>query len=355
MPGHSQGFDSTERRLASIWERGKIGRWALGFGSSAALLYLAVRGGNSTHIVQSLSKTDLTQVSIAVLFLFLSFWIRAWRWRYLLYSLKPVPVMPLFRSTMIGIMGNYLLPLHAGEVVRAVSIAKRQNISKSSALGSIALERVVDGITLSIILFPLIAVLDLPTWLVRLNGVFFGLCVVGLAVATVSALRGWTDIWLKWLLMFLPQRVASRLGWTAELFFQGMIGLNRVRVLLPVSFLSLLCWSLHGMYYFLLFEALDLNLSFWAALVLQAVIGIGVMLPAGPGYVGNFEYATVLGLAVFGVDKEEAFAYSLVAHSFQFFPVVCVGLSFAFRGGFWRRVETQELLSPPSRSPGAEA
>jgi uncharacterized protein (TIRG00374 family) len=334
----------------------KLGHWALGIGFSAALLYLALRGNNITHIVQSLGKTNLAQVIVAVLFLFLSFWVRAWRWRYLLLSLKPVPIMPLFRYTMIGFMGNYLLPLHAGEVVRAVSIAKSQNISRSSALGSIALERVLDGITLSIIMFPLIAVLDLPTWLVRLNGVFFGVCVVGLAVVTLSALRGCTDIWLKWLLRFLPQRVASRLDWTADLFFQGMVGLNRLGVLLPVSFLSLLCWSLHGMYYFLLFEALDLNLSFRAALVLQAVIGIGVILPAGPGYVGNFEYATVLGLALFGIAKEEAFGYSLLAHSFQFFPVVFVGLLFAFRGGFWRRVEPEEneVLSPASRSSTAE-
>jgi uncharacterized protein (TIRG00374 family) len=341
----------------SIWDRRKIGRWALGIGSSAALFYLSIRGGDITHIAQSLSKTNLTQVTIAVLFLFLSFWIRAWRWRYLLYSLKPVPVTLLFRSTLVGFMGNYLLPLHAGEVVRAVSIAQSQHLSRSSALGSIALERVLDGITLSIIPFPLLAVLDLPTWLVRLNGVFFGLYVVGLAAVTVSPLRGWTATWLKWLLRFFPQRVASRIGWTAELFFQGMNGLNRRRVLLPVSFLSLLCWVVHGIYYYFLFEALDLALSLWAALILQVVIGVGVMLPAGPGYVGNFEYATVLGLALFGIDKEEAFAYSLLAHSFQFFPVVFVGLFFAFRGGFWRQAETEKnkILSPSSRAPGAEA
>jgi glycosyltransferase 2 family protein len=332
-------INSTER---TIWNRKKIGRWALGIGFSAALLYLALRGSDTTHIAQSLSKTDFTQVTVAVLFLFLSFWVRAWRWRYLLLSLKPVPVIPLFRSTMLGFLGNYLLPLHAGELVRAVSIGQTQNISKSSALGSIVLERILDGITLALIPFLLIAVLDLPAWVVQINAVLFGIYVVGLAFVMLSALGWRMDIWLKWLLRLLPQRMAFRLGWTADLFFQGMNGLNRLRVLLPVSFLSLLCWLLHGMYYYLLFQALDLNLSLWAALILQAVIGIGIMLPAGPGYVGNFEYATVLGLALFGIDKEEAFAYSLLAHSFQFFPVVFVGLLLAVRGGLSRRVEAQK-------------
>ena len=265
--------------------------------------------------------------------------------------------MPLFRSTMVGFMGNYLLPLRAGEIMRAVSIGQTQNISKSSALGSIVLERVLDGITLSLIPFLLIAVLDLPLWVMRVNAFLFGIYVVGLAIVMLSGLRGWRNIWLKRLLSLLPQRTAYRFGWTADLFFQGTKGLNRARVLLPVSLLSLLCWLLHGVYYYLLFEAFDLNLSLWAALILQAVIGIGVTLPAGPGYVGNFEYATVLGLGLFGIDKEEAFAYSLLAHSFQFFPVVFGGLLFAFRGGLWCRVETEEnnLLSPSSRSPSAEA
>jgi hypothetical protein len=65
------------------------------------------------------------------------------------------------------------------------------------------------------------------------------------------------------------------------------------------------------------------------------------MLPAAPGYVGNFEYATVLGLALFGIPSEEAFVYSVVAHSLQFFPVVVVGLLFALRGGFWPCLETE--------------
>jgi len=48
---------------------------------------------------------------------------------------------------MVGFMGNYLLPLRAGEIMRVVSIGQTQNIRKSSTLGSIVLERVLDGIT----------------------------------------------------------------------------------------------------------------------------------------------------------------------------------------------------------------
>jgi len=160
-------------------------------------------------------------------------------------------------------------------------------------------------------------------------------------IVIASTISGRTAVWTKRFSGLLPGSIAVRLISIAEHFFHGMKGLNRAGALLPVLSLSLLCWLVHGMYYFLLFKALDLNLSFWAALVLQAVIGIGVMLPAGPGYVGNFEYSTVLGLALFGVSNDLAVAYAVIAHAFQWFPVIVVGILFAINGGFRPRIEMQ--------------
>src|SRR5688572_33163972 len=114
--------------------------------------------------VQELRKSSPTPILGAVFFLFLSYWIRACRWRYLLLPVKPISIGPLFRSTLIGFMGNYLLPFRAGEVMRAVSIGQNQSISKAAALGSIVLERAFDGIVISLTPFLVLAVMDLPSW-----------------------------------------------------------------------------------------------------------------------------------------------------------------------------------------------
>jgi hypothetical protein len=293
--------------------------------------------------LQQLERANLYWATIAVGFLFLSFAIRAWRWQYLLLPVKPVSILSLFRSTVIGFMGNYLLPLHGGELVRAISIGQTQKISKLSALGSIVVERFLDGITLSLTPFLLIAVLDLPFWVIQVNLAFLAVYVAGLAIVVLGTVHGWTHVWLRQLVALFPQFVAGRLGAIAEQFFQGMKGLNQIGVFLPVAFLSLLCWFVHGLYYFLLFGALDLNLSIWAALVLQVVLAIGVILPAGPGYVGNFEYFTILGLALFGVAKESAFTYALLAHSSQFVPVTVAGLLLVLRGGLWPQERTEQV------------
>jgi glycosyltransferase 2 family protein len=322
------------------WSKNKRFRLVLCLVVSAVCLYLAVRGMDFERTVQELKKSSPMPILGAVFFLFVAFWVRAYRWRYLLLPVKPISTGPLFRSTLIGFMGNYLLPFRAGEVMRAVSVGQNQNISKAAALGSILLERVFDGVVLSLTPFLFLAVLDLPRWILWVNLSLLMVYVTGLLMFVLATRRGWIEVWLNPMTGLLPRLLGKRVGSLVGDFLQGMKGINRAGALLPVCLLSLLCWFFHGLYFFLLFEALDLELSFGAALIIQMVIGLGVILPAAPGYIGNFEYFTVLGLGLFGVAQEVAFAYALLAHICQFIPVTAVGLVFAVRNGFQIEVET---------------
>jgi len=321
------------------WSKIKGFRLALCLVVSAVCLYLAMRGMDFERTVQELRKSSPTPILGAVFFLFLSYWIRAYRWSYLLLPIKKIATRPLFRSTLIGFMGNYLLPFRAGEVMRAVSVGQNQNISKAAALGSILVERVFDGVVLSLTPFLFLAVLDLPRWILWVNLSLLMVYVIGLLLLVVAGRRGWIEVWLNPMTGLLPGLIGKRLGSIAGDFLQGMKGINRAGALFPVCLLSLLCWFFHGLYFFLLFEALDLELSFGAALIIQMVIGLGVILPAAPGYIGNFEYFAVLGLALFGIAQEAAFAYALLAHICQFIPVTAVGLFFTLRDGFQPQVE----------------
>jgi glycosyltransferase 2 family protein len=328
------------------WSKTKCFRLALCLIVSTVCLYLAVRGMNFQDALQELRRSSLTPILGAMFFLFLAFWIRAYRWRYLLAPIKEIPVRPLFRSTLIGFMGNYLLPFRAGEVMRAVSIGQTQNISKAAALGSIVLERVFDGVVLSLTPFLLLAAVELPPWVMRVNVGLLALYLIGLVALVIATERGWTETLTARATALLPTRFAQRVGSISMEFLQGMKEITHTGALMPVSLLSLVCWGFHGMYFFLMFRALDLDLSFAAALIIQMVIGLGVILPSAPGYVGTFEYFTVLGLALFGIAHEAAFAYALLAHICQFIPVTAVGLFFAFRNGFQIEVE------PVARQPG---
>jgi glycosyltransferase 2 family protein len=340
------------------WNQTRGVRLTLCLVVSGVCLYLAMRGMDFGRTVQELQKSSPMPILGAVFFLFLSYWIRAYRWSYLLLPVKQITTGPLFRSTVIGFMGNYILPFRAGEVMRAVSIGHNQNISKAAALGSIVLERVFDGIVISLTPFLVLATVELPPWVTRVNIAFLAFYGVGLLALVMATRRGWTEAWIERATVVLPIFFAQRLKSMAGEFLHGMKGINYAGALSPVFLFSFICWFFHGLYFFLLFEALNLELSFWAALIIQTVIGLGVILPAAPGYVGNFEYFTVLGLALFGITQEAAFAYALLAHICQFIPVTAVGLFFALKNGFHAEVEPHssrasniELLNIPIPKP----
>jgi hypothetical protein len=49
-------------------------------------------------------------------------------------------------------------------------------------------------------------------------------------------------------------------------------------------------------------------------------------LPAAPGFIGNYHYARVVALGLFGVGKDTALAYSILAHFLTIVIIVGMGI-----------------------------
>ena len=71
------------------------------------------------------------------------------------------------------------------------------------------------------------------------------------------------------------------------------------------------------------------------------------MIPAAPGFVGNFQIGCVVALGVFGVPKEEALSFSLLVHGIQFISVNIIGAYCFVREGIsLREVQAAEEPTP---------
>ena len=88
----------------------------------------------------------------------LSFPLRTVRWQYLLrLEGERLPFIPLWHATAIGFMSTNLLPARTGELARAYAAKRLTGTKFTAAVGSIAVERVFDGITL-------VAMLAIAMW-----------------------------------------------------------------------------------------------------------------------------------------------------------------------------------------------
>ncbi|MCX6031077.1 MAG: lysylphosphatidylglycerol synthase transmembrane domain-containing protein [Chloroflexi bacterium] len=298
---------------------------------SGLSLWLTLRQINLDEAAVALRGAHLWFLAPAVITYFADLGFRAWRWRTLLRPVKPLPVRSVYPVTVIGYMGNMLLPARLGEVVRAV-VLMRRGIGPSAALGSIATERILDGLTTIALLLVTSHFLPRPAWLTAgltvVTVIFVGaLVVLALALAFRSQV------------MALLTRVLGRFRWSAaplrwiEHFLDGLAALRSPDLLLRAVAIGLIAWTCSALEYYWVFRAFDLPLGVAASYFAVAAIGLSTMIPAAPGYVGTFELAGVAVLTALGASPAGAFSAIVLMHLLQVVPVTVVGLIFAWREG----------------------
>ena len=77
-------------------------------------------------------------------------WFRASRWRFLIAPIKTVPLRDVILLNWIGFFAIFLLPLRLGELARPTLTKLRHGIPISVGFGTVAVERVLDGLLTSL-------------------------------------------------------------------------------------------------------------------------------------------------------------------------------------------------------------
>jgi uncharacterized membrane protein YbhN (UPF0104 family) len=77
--------------------------------------------------------------------------------------------------------------------------------------------------------------------------------------------------------------------------------------------------------------------------IVQSAIVFGIAVPSSPGFIGVFEAAIVVALALYSVPQETAVAYALTYHAATFLPITVLGLHSAYKTGLgWRAVGNEQ-------------
>jgi uncharacterized protein (TIRG00374 family) len=290
-------------------------------------LYLAFRNVELEKLCSTLKTVNYWFLVPAVLLNISSPWIQAHRWRYLLKPVREIRISSLFSAVMIGFLGNSVLPAKLGELVRAFVISRKEGISKSSSLATIAVERTFDGMTVVFLLVVTSLLAPLPGW--AHNLAFLGLLLNIGVLSFLLLFKHRTERVLKlvsFVLRPLPEKFAERALGLLTLFAEGLKVLERGGQLVVICVLSALVWLIPALVTLFAFHSLGLAVPPVAALTVVVVVALGVMLPASPGAVGTMEYLCIVALALFGVEKSDALSLSLVLHASQLIPLTAIGL-----------------------------
>jgi uncharacterized protein (TIRG00374 family) len=295
----------------------------IGIAISALLLFLAARNVRFGEILPLLRQANFFYLALAGLCAVFAVWLRAWRWRFLIPDSERMRTANLFSATMIGFMGNNLLPLRIGDLARAYIAAKKEQVSASAMLATVVLERLLDVFAILIMLSVIFFYLPLPRWIA--NGFLIMLAlgaVAWIALLSMNRLSAVIDVWISRL---IPERHQDRIRNFIEAFFAGLAAMRNKKNLSIATLLSIPIWTTYALGTYAALKACAIDVPFSASWVVLAFVGIGVSLPSAPGFVGTFQFFTVAALALFSVDQQTAFGYSLLHHLAQYIPVTLFG------------------------------
>ena len=304
--------------LFSVANLRRAGLGLVTLGLAAVCLRLALHGLDWPSFETRLHTVDLRWLVLAVVFDVLSYAAQGLRWRLLL---RGASLRQTTRAIYAGLFLNELIPMRPGEAVRAWLASRDLDRDVWSIAPTMVVERLMDGFWLVAALLAALAIAPLPRNLVRVSL---------LLAAGIGALLILVCLLSRTRFAFL-RKVAA--------------GFRNVRALLVSS-----CFLLaQGLAFWAVIRATHLPLGLTAACVVMVVVRIGTLIPGAPANIGTHQFATVLGLSVYGVSQPAAAAFSLVVFTVLTAPLLAIGFGACVSAGIrWPRTV---LNAGPETSP----
>ena len=294
-------------------KRGRTWSWMLSVPLAAVLLYLSLRGVDWKGVWRTIAGARWGFLAAGCGCSCFSFFMRSLRWRILLNAEARLSVGTVFSATMAGYLGNTFLPARAGELVRTLAIGARSSLSKTYILPTALSERLMDAIAL--VLWSSLILLGTeakPRWMVDLSRTTALVAGAGaLAIALLPHMEG---------------LCRNRLPRFAGQVLLGVRAFHNLGRLLGFTALTVAIWMTDAFGVMLGAYGLHLYFSFTVAMLLLTGLGLGSALPSTPGYVGIYQFVAVTVLTPFGIGRDAALAYILVAQASACVVTLALGL-----------------------------
>lgn len=311
-----------------------MGRWLkflAGVLVTALCLWLVLRHIDWVEAWSTVQSADAGWLFFGLMLLTAGYACRVLRWWLMLRSMSAGLafsgcVGPFLSSMAI----NNVVPFRAGDVLRVVGFQRHLDINPIPVTSTLVLERLLDLSSLLGFFFVGLLYVDeglFPQSVVVTTGWMTAFCFVLVvvtvliphrlreiahALARTAQEKGWP----------VPGRIAAGLS---ELF-SSLSAMRASRLLAQLLTLSFTIWFLEGGVFMTVAHALDIRnvgVGPWFAL---ATGTLGTLLPSTPGYVGTFDYFTMLGLMAYHVSEGVSAVFALLVHLLLWLPVTITGL-----------------------------
>ena len=287
-----------------------------------------------------------------VLFLFVpvyvfSLYIRGVRWKYLLCMTEKLSISEAFFSFTVGNTINSYLPARAGDFWRAYHVGSKIDESKMKLLGSIILERLIDGISILCILFFAIMTYFRHKWVLNIAEIsallFFGALIV---IYVVFKYNNIERIIAKLTKLPVFKNFDSQLNTLSahlKKFMCGFEALNNPKCFFMAFFMSMLAWGFECLMTYMIILAFGVHYGISIALFTISFIALSTVIPSSSIFIGPYQYAYILALGIYHIGKEQALGTAFI-HQMTIMIIITVISAIYFLKGNTKLSDIQKEI-----------
>jgi len=333
-------------------------RYLIGILLGIILFVIFLRGVHFEQLYTAIKSAKISLILFGLSLNFITYYLRAVRWKIILEPVKQVTCSDCFKITAIGFMINNLVP-RTGDVVRPWLLSRHEKISLSACFATIFMERVFDFLFLLIILGILFLtitsggmILDESMYSYIIDaGIILVIIILGIIGFMICLVFQKNTVlrFINYLSKYLPVNLVKKVEGIIDQFGVGLEIVKNVKKTMLISIISLLMWQLLVFQILLTLYAFDSEIlktadffkEIWMCNFILIISALSLIIPS-PGGVGSFHLIFAKTLGFFGETAVLAKSIALVIHFTSMVPIMFMGLYFLYTGNY---ISIKKVLS----------
>ena len=291
-------------------------------------LWIFFKEQSLQEIKHGLASANYLYLVFSMIGIVFSVFIRAWRWQNLLPKDSKVTLMQSYKATMIGNMGNNILPIRLGEIARLIALRSLSGMRIIYSLSSIAVERVFDLLMLILLFF--------TGWIFIPDSMRDGISAKLIMIFYIFTII----LILSLLIVYLFRNATTKFGTIIQNIFHNLQQLFQTTRWIKAFAISLILWMIYLLTTILVLYAFHLpkNQLLMVGLIYLIGSSVAYSIPSAPGAVWTYHAASaallsgLIGDISFSVGSAVFMMHANVFILFTLLGIIhMLSLDFGFR------------------------
>jgi len=329
-------------------------RWiipTLGVGVAVAVMFYLYRDLDFSRFLAGVQSANLWWVAILAAAILLEQFINGWKWRQLLFDLKPISSLRLTSALLAGYGANFLVPIGISPLVRSWLVARLEGLKMATVLTTTIIARFIDGVTFALFAGVVAVAGQVP----QIDGnLALGLTAAG--ILNLVLFGGFLWVIFRFRVIFASDGplLCRFFDWSSARFggnggalraalCHGVIwprGVWRQSAVIAASFASKLIATTHFLWAGL---AVGVTLQMFDYLLLMVIAGFAMILSRFIRVPGGFVIGSAFALQVLGVPDDQALIMVLFTQVISSLLMIVLGLTILWQSGVDIRTMKQSI------------